>query len=75
MKVTDSITKNMTISEVTDKYPDTVKVLLKHGLRCIGCEVATHETIEQAAAGHDIDMNSLLLELNENILHESSNLG
>lgn len=30
------ITKNMIIKEVVDKYPESLRVFARHGLRCIG---------------------------------------
>ena len=46
------ITKNMLIGDVIKKYPESVEVMLEHGLHCVGCHVATWETVEQAAQGH-----------------------
>ena len=42
------ITRDMTIMEVVNKYPQSIKVFFEHGLFCIGCNVAYRETVEQA---------------------------
>lgn len=60
----EEITKGMLIGDIVKKYPDSVEVLLKNGMHCIGCHVATWETIEQAATGHGIDIDKLLEEVN-----------
>ncbi|MEK7574149.1 MAG: DUF1858 domain-containing protein [Patescibacteria group bacterium] len=64
----NKITKIMTLGEVIEKYPKSVDVFMKYGLHCIGCSVATWETIEQGATAHGIageKMDSLLEELNK----------
>jgi len=62
-----AITKDMTIGEVIEKYPDTAKVMMSKGLHCIGCHVATHESIEQGSKAHglsDEDIDSMVAEMN-----------
>lgn len=61
------ITKDMTFHEVLSKYPKTTKVFLKHGMHCIGCILASGETIEQGAKAHGIDTKKLIEELNKSI--------
>lgn len=61
-----NITKNMTIQEVVEKNPDSIKVFQEHGLHCIGCAVARFENIEQGALAHGIDVNALINDLNSN---------
>ena len=63
-KKKELITKDMVIGEILDKHPKSARILLKHGMPCLGCHVATWETLEQAAASHGIDVNQLLKELN-----------
>ena len=59
------ITKNMSIGEIIRKYPKSSEIIIKHGMNCIGCHVATWETLEQGAAGHGIDVDELVKELNK----------
>lgn len=64
----DKITKTMTLGEVIEKYPKSVDIFMKYGLHCIGCSVATWETLEQGAVAHGMDnkkIDSLLEELNK----------
>lgn len=64
----NKIIKTMTLGEVIEKYPKSVEVFMKYGLHCIGCSVATWETLEQGAKAHGIDgkkLDSLLEELNK----------
>lgn len=61
------IKPNMTIAEIVERYPDTVDILIKYGFHCIGCALASYETIEQGAKAHGLsskDIKKLLTELN-----------
>jgi hybrid cluster-associated redox disulfide protein len=60
----DTITKEMTIGEVVEKFPQSVEVFLRHGLMCFGCAVARFENVEQGARAHGIDVEALITDLN-----------
>lgn len=60
-----AVTKDMTISEVVQRYPFSVPVFLKHGLFCFGCAVARFENLEQGAIAHGIDPDALVADLNK----------
>jgi hybrid cluster-associated redox disulfide protein len=57
-----TITKQMPIGEVVEKYPQTVEVFLRHGLMCFGCAIAQFENVEQGA--HGINVEALIKDLN-----------
>lgn len=60
--------KTMTLGDTVTKYPKSVKIFMKYGLHCIGCHVATWETIEQGAISHGMsneELDNMLKELNE----------
>ncbi len=65
----DKITKTMTLDEIATKHPNSVDILMKYGLHCIGCSIATWETLEQGAVAHEIDDKKL-----DNMLKELNNL-
>jgi hybrid cluster-associated redox disulfide protein len=60
----ETITKQMPIGEVVQNYPQTIEVFLKHGLMCFGCAIARFENVEQGAAAHGIDVDTLMNDLN-----------
>lgn len=60
----DTITKDMPIGDVVQKYPQTIEVFLKHGLMCFGCAIARFENVEQGAAAHGINVDTLMTDLN-----------
>ncbi len=59
------ITKDMNITEVVQKYPETIEVFLYAGMGCFGCHAAQFENIEQGAMAHGIDADALVDALNE----------
>lgn len=62
------ITKDMSIGDVVQQYPETMEVFMKYGLHCVGCHVAAWETIEQGAMAHGVtDVDELVDALNEAI--------
>ncbi len=60
----DTISKEMTIGEVVQTYPQTTEVFLKHGLMCFGCAIARFENVEQGAQAHGINVETLMTDLN-----------
>ncbi len=68
VKMADVITKEMLIGEVVQKHPETVEVMFKHGMHCIGCGMTAYESIEQGCMGHGMDekqVDEMIKEMNE----------
>ena len=59
------ITKDMSIIDIVQQYPETLEIFAKHGLGCIGCAAARFENIEAGAKVHGLDADSFVEELNE----------
>ena len=57
-------TKDMTFHEVMRKNPKVAGVLASFNLGCISCMGAQHETLEQGAMAHGLDVEDLLTALN-----------
>ncbi len=60
-----TITKDSTIEEVVNQYPETMIVFMKHGLHCVGCHVSAFESIEEGAMAHGINVDALISDLNK----------
>ena len=63
----EKITKKMVLGDLVINYPKTTEVFFKHGLPCAMCQLASGETIEQAAKSHGINLDKLLKDLNKAI--------
>jgi len=61
------ITKHMLLADVVQRYPSTIDVFIRYGLRCFGCHVAAFETIEQGALAHGIPVDELVKALNRSV--------
>lgn len=59
-----TITKDWSITDIVEKYPETAEVLLNNGMHCFGCMAARFENIEQGALAHGINVDELMKELN-----------
>ncbi len=58
------IKKDMIISDVLSLDQGTVPIFFKNGLHCLGCVMASGETIEEACMVHGLNVENLLFELN-----------
>ena len=67
-----AITKDMSIVEIVQTYPDTVEVLMNAVMGCLGCAASHFENIEQGAMAHGIDIDALIAELNATIGEKSA---
>lgn len=63
------ITKDMLIGEIMnydyENGTNVVGILMGAGMHCIGCHVAPHESLEEAAMVHGIDVDMLIDAINE----------
>lgn len=61
------ITREMTISEIINSYPQTIQVFQSFGLECSGCQIADYEDVAHGAGVHNVDIKKLIKALNEAI--------
>lgn len=58
------VTKDTIISEVMLNAPDTTPMFQAIGMHCLGCAMATGESVAEACAVHGVDADAFLSELN-----------
>lgn len=66
----NSVDRQMTLGEVVKQFPAAAGVMMKYGLHCIGCHVATWETVEQGAMAHGMTpdtIDTMIQEINSTI--------
>ncbi|MCR5617698.1 MAG: DUF1858 domain-containing protein [Clostridiales bacterium] len=56
--------KDMVIGDLLMADEGIAPILMSAGLHCLGCVLASGETIEEACVVHGIDCDSLIEELN-----------
>lgn len=64
--IMDKITKDTKISDIIKMNAEAAApVFFSHGMGCLGCAMASGETVEEASAVHGMDCNQLVDELNK----------
>jgi len=63
----DQIDKNINFSELLEKHPEAVEVLMNSGMHCIGCPAAMFESLEDGARAHGIPVKNLVDEINKKL--------
>jgi hybrid cluster-associated redox disulfide protein len=59
-----TLTSDVLIRDIVERYPGSERVFAAHGLPCAGCHVSTHESIRGGATVHHLDLEALLADLN-----------
>ena len=59
------ITRDTVIGEIVDNCPQAMPVFQEIGMHCLGCAMASGETVEQACAAHGVDPDEFLSYLKE----------
>lgn len=58
------ITRETLISEIVANCPEAMPAFQAIGMHCMGCALASGESLEQACAAHGVDPDEFLIELN-----------
>ncbi len=59
------ITKEMSITQIVQTYPQTHEIFRQFNLGCIGCIAASFETLEDGLIAHGINVEDFLKEINK----------
>ena len=59
------ITKDTNILEAVQAHPEIAKVFQKYGLGCIGCMVASGETLGEGISSHGLNADAVVDEINQ----------
>lgn len=57
------INKDMYVSDILAFDSNIAAILMEHGLHCLGCVLAGHETLEQACMVHGINLDAVLKDI------------
>lgn len=60
----DKVTKEMSIIDIVQQYPQSLEVFAKYGMGCIGCAAARFENLEAGAKVHGFDPDEMVAEIN-----------
>ena len=62
--MTNKVTKEMSILDIVQNYPQSLEIFAKYGLGCIGCAAARFENLEAGAKVHGFDPDEMVAEIN-----------
>ena len=62
------ISRDTMISEILANAPEAMPVFQNIGMHCLGCALATSESLEQACAAHGVDPDEFIVELKAYLL-------
>ena len=54
---------DMTVEQVMNRWPDSVRVFLDFRMNCVGCPIAAFHSVEEAGREHGIDGHAILEKL------------
>ncbi len=54
------ITRETMIGEIVENCPEAMPVFQEIGMHCLGCALASGETVEQACAVHGVDPDEFI---------------
>ena len=57
------ITKDTLISDIMSIAPDAMPLFRSIGMNCMGCAMASGETLDQACSAHNVDADEFLTKL------------
>ncbi len=50
-----ALTADMTVDQVMNRWPATMRVFMDFKLSCVGCPIAAFHSVEEASREHKID--------------------
>jgi hybrid cluster-associated redox disulfide protein len=57
------LTRNLTVEETLQRWPQTARVFLRRRMACVGCAIAPFETLDEVSEIYKVNANQLLQEL------------
>jgi hybrid cluster-associated redox disulfide protein len=64
-------TPNLTVAEVMDRWPQTIPTFFRYRMACVGCPIASFETLAEVAAIYGLELDQLINELQQTVQRES----
>jgi len=57
----------LTVAELVTRWPQTIKVFVRHRMACVGCAISPFETLAEVTTIYGLDPNCFLRELAQTI--------
>jgi len=66
------VTRDTNILEAVQKYPVIAQIFQRYGLGCIGCMVASGETLGEGISAHGLNADVVISEINDIIAKQEA---
>ncbi len=53
-------TPDMTVDQVMNRWPASIRVFMDFRLNCVGCPIATFHSVDEACCEHKVDGDAFL---------------
>jgi hybrid cluster-associated redox disulfide protein len=60
---TPTVHPDMLVDEVMRRWPQTIRVLVRRRMLCVGCPIGTFHTVSEACREHNVPEGEFLMEL------------
>ena len=60
---TSTLTPDMTVYQVMNRWPASIRVFMDFRMGCVGCPIATFHSVDEASREHAIDGGAFLAAL------------
>jgi|TARA_R110000787_G_scaffold20613_4_gene61374 hybrid cluster-associated redox disulfide protein len=54
---------DLPVDEIMRRWPETIRVMIRHQMLCIGCPLGIFHTVTDAAVAHEVDEAAFTAEL------------
>jgi len=58
---------DLTVAEVMERWPETIPIFFRYRMACVGCPIATFETLADVVMIYGLDLDCFLNELRQTI--------
>ena len=59
------ITRDTLIGDIVNECPEAMPKFMEIGMHCMGCALASQESVEEACAVHGVDHDDVIVDLKE----------
>ena len=56
-------TLDMTVDQVMDRWPASIRVFMDFRMKCVGCPIAAFHSVEEASREHDVEPATIMTAL------------
>ena len=61
------ITADLSVADLLAKWPQALQWFLSHQMSCVGCSMASFDTLEEVAVNYDIPISEVISGLRQTI--------